>query len=352
MHYASIFGPVGVVGSFVSDVLQPLIPLSKWVFGITLVATIILFLATRIWRSFRPELMPLLVLSASFMLFSGVLISFQSKETEEHGVLATYIPALGKLQTSLGMIQKDIAELKKISKQTSQATQSIAKSTNRIANSLEAMQQSFINLSKTGGIIKSATKAEEHYHNARLFEQRGDYINARRSYNAFFAFKLNFLDPHLRYQTFLKVQEGRAGAREIYSGIYEQDKRPLIEFARILLFNAPQRTEMLKAFIRTNSDFAPAYYELSREYSTIRKGTQSLGDKRAELKALETFLKLNDEGKFLKYIIDKELASKWIEDANARLKALAVLKQTAGQAPITFLASRSNHHVFGFPFQY
>jgi len=92
---------------------------------------------------------------------------------------------------------------------------------------------------QAGGIIQNAQRPEEHYHNARLYEQRGDFGNARRSYNALFAYKLDFLDPHLRYQTFLKIQEGRTGAREIYNAIYEQDKRPLIDFARILLLEAP-----------------------------------------------------------------------------------------------------------------
>ena len=32
-------------------------------------------------------------------------------------------------------------------------------------------------------------------------------------YNQYFTFKLDYIDPHLRYQHF-KTQEGRAGARE------------------------------------------------------------------------------------------------------------------------------------------
>lgn len=355
-RYASVFGPIGAVGGFISDVLQPLVPLSKWVFGISLVLTALLLFAVFFWRTFRPSLMPPLVLCAAFLVFSGALLAFQSKETEEKGVLATHFKALESLQSSLGVIQKDIADIKvsslktaesaarieQSSQKTEQATQKIAQSTEKIATTLEAMQQSFSNLSKSGGVIENASRPEEHYSNARLFEQRGDYINARRAYNAYFAFKLDLLDPHLRYQTFLNVQEGRAGAREIYSGIYEQDKRPLIEFVRILAFDAPQRTEMLKAFVAAYGDFAPAYYELSREYSAARKGTQSLGDKKSELEALETFKKLNSEGKFLKYFVDKEFAAKWMEDADTRLNALALLKQGAGAKPINLMASRSN----------
>ena len=123
--------------------------------------------------------------------------------------------------------------------------------------------------------------------------------------------------------------EGRAGAREVYAALYEQDKRPLIEFARILLFDAPQRAQMLKTFIAANPDFAPAYYELSREHSAARKGQQSLGDKKDEAEALATFKKLHEQGKFLKYFIDKELAGQWLEDAETRLKVSSAFKPPA-----------------------
>jgi hypothetical protein len=354
-RYATIFGPVGAFGGFISDVLQPLAPFSWYVFILSLVAILLLTTGVFILREWRRRLTPLLVLCAAFFIFSGGLLLLHTKETEAKGVLAAKIPAIEGLQASLGIIQKDIAEIKETTQRTAEgvariemstqktadATGNIAKSADRIAGSLDAIQQGFANLSKSGGIIENAAKAEEHYHNARVYEQRGDYINARRSYNAFFAFKLDVLDPHLRYQTFLTVQEGRAGAREIYGAMYEQDRRPLIEFARALLFDAPQRTEMLKAFIAAHADFAPAYYELSREFSAARKGTQSLGDKQAELQALETFKTLHGEGKFLKYFIDKELAAKWLDDAETRAKALAVLKQ-AGATPVTMTVMRSN----------
>jgi hypothetical protein len=316
---------------------------------VSLVGTIGLVIGVFIARAARPRLLPLLILTASFLTFSSIILIFQTKESEAKGVLATNFPFIAELQESLGLIRKDIAEIKETTKKTSEAvarveenTQSIARSNKQIAVSLEAIQQGFAGLNKLGGIIKSPQKPEEHYHNARLYEQGGDFGNARRSYNAFFAYKLGFLDPHIRYQTFLKIQEGRAGAREIYSAMYEQDKRPLIDFARILLFDAPQRLDMLKAFLAANPDFAPGFYELSREYSAARKGTQSLGDKQAELEALERFKALHGEGKLVKYFIDQTAVAEWLEDADTRLKSLAVLKQSADQTPVSMSAMRSN----------
>ncbi len=352
---ATILAPVGAAGGFISDVLQPLAPFSQYLFSISLGGSLILIALLLRLRARRSQLTPILLLSVSALIISGLMLALQTKESEAKGVLASNIQGIEALQSALGLIQKDVAEIKETTKKTAEgvarleaksdqaakATESIARSTDKIAASLETIQQGFVNLTKSGGIIENASKPEEHYHNARLFEQRGDYLNARRSYNAFFAFKLNFLDPHLRYQSFLTLQEGRAGAREIYSTLYESDKRPLIEYARILLFDAPQRTEMLKAFVAANPDFAPAFYELSREYSAARKGTQSIADKRAEREAIETFQKLNAEGKFLRHFVDKELATSWLQDIETRGKALAAVKATLDN-PITLLAMRSN----------
>ncbi len=355
-RYTAIFMPVAAVGGFVSDVVQPLAPLSTYVFWLSLAGTVVLILGVLIRRTVRPRLLPPLIIAASFLTFSSITLIFQTKETEAKGVLATNFPAIAELQQSIGLIRKDVAEIKETTrktaeavgrveestKNTEEATRSIAETTKQIAVSLEAIQQGFAGINKAGGIIENAAKPEEHYHNARLYEQRGDYANARRSYNAFFAFKLNFVDPHLRYQSFLKIQEGRGGAREIYAALYEQDPRPLMDFARILLLEAPQRVDMLTAFLDANPDFAPGFYELSRDYSAARKGAQSLADKQAELAALERFKALHAEGKLIRYFIDQSVAAEWLEDADKRLASLALLKQSMNETPVTMSAMRSN----------
>jgi hypothetical protein len=354
-RYAAVFTPVAAVGGFVSDVIQPLAPLSTYVFWLSLVVSIVLVGLLVFVKASRPRCLPLLILTGSFFVFSGILLAFQTKESEAQGVLATHIPLIAEIQQTLGLVRQDVAEIKVTTARTEEAvgrvegstrrteaaTQSIVQSTERMAISLEAIQQGFAGLAKSGGVIDNASRPEEHYHNARLYEQRGDYGNARRSYNAFFASRLDLLDPHLRYQSFLKVQEGRAGAREVYAALAEQDKRPLMAFVQLLLQDAPQRIEALKTFLAANPDFAPGHYELSRDYSAARKGTQSLGDKQAELAALERFKALHGEGKFLRWFLDQSLAVEWLDDAEARLTSLAVLKQSA-DAPVSLSAMRSN----------
>lgn len=361
------FGAIGAAGGFIADVLQPLAPICSYLFFATAFSTVTILITMLVKSSLRTKVAPAFLFSMSMMVFSGSLYALQSEKDEQSGVLSKIIPGIEALQSSLGLIQEDVAAIKKSTKkiekttartekmvkqvkknikETTAATRKVAEavedSARKIVGSLAEIQKGFTALTQSGGVIADPTRPEQFYHNARIQEQGGDYGNARRSYNRYFTFKLDFLDPHLRYQTFLKIQEGRAGAREIYSAVYESDPRPVVEFARILLFTAPKRTEMLKKFITKNPDFAPAYYELSREFSEIRKGTQSLSDKKEELNALQKFETLRNAGNFLRYFVDKELASKWVADTGKRLSALSIIAETASAPPVSISGMPTN----------
>jgi hypothetical protein len=225
-----------------------------------------------------------------------------------------YSDLTGLIQT-MSQIEKDVKELKI-------TTARIETKTDQILTNLEAMSASFANLEKQGGIIAAPKSPEEHYHNARIHELGGDYGNTRQSYLAYFASDLDYLDPHLRYLDFLKLQEGRAGARETYQLIVQKAKSIVPAYAASLLWERDQRIAKLTEFIATQPDFVPAYYHLSEEYSAARIGTQSLEDKRLERLYLEKFNSLASEGKLLRWFIDRSLVSAWQKDAESRLAAL------------------------------
>jgi tetratricopeptide (TPR) repeat protein len=226
--------------------------------------------------------------------------------------------------------------------QVASSLATIAGSSTRIADSLEALQTGFMALTKLGGVIPEPKRPEEYYHNARMYEQRGDYLNARQSYLRFLDFNLDFVDPHLRFQTFLKVQEGRAGAREIYAALKRRLDQPVVEYAWVLLLDRNDRLRRLKAFLDRHPGFGPGYYELSREFSEDRLGQQSLADKRDEKRAIEAFQRKLEEGAYYRYFLDKGLASQFVDEARARLAALQTLGRQALENPVTLQASRSN----------
>ena len=336
-----IFGQVfAVIASFVSDFLQPLGNISFYVFIFSTVVVLILAIAYLTKKLIKKGVFKYLVSAISVMILSGFLYLFQDESNSDTGLLATNFPAIGNLQSSLGVIEENLSEIKESTLRTEQLVESLAEdskenieqtkelnrtikeSNDSIVNKLDELNDSFTEISKLGGLIVDPQNPVEFFHNSRVYEERGDYLNARRSYNQYFAFKLDFIDPHLRYQTFLKIQEGRAGAREVYNSLFESDQREIIEYLKILLFNAPTRTSLLKDFISRNPDFAPAYYELSKDYSPSRTGQETLSNRRLESEALETFILLNNEGKFVRYFLDKAVAAEWIIYAEERLKIL------------------------------
>ena len=329
-----------VVASFISDFLQPLANITFYVLILSAVLSAIFLLLYLVKKDIRKKFTKYLIASITLMALSGFLYTAQDESNSEKGVLAANFPALGNLQKDLGMLEKDIAEIKESTLRTEQLVESIAKdskenikqtkeltetikdSNESIVNKLDEISDSFQEISKLGGIISDPKRPEEFYTNARVYEDRGDYLNARRMYNQYFTFKLDYIDPHLRYQTFLKVQEGRAGAREVYNSLFSNDNMITIEYLKILLYNAPTRTQLLKEFIQKNKDFAPAYYELSKDYSPSRTGQESLSNRKLELENLEKFVELNNEGKFIRYFLDKSIAAEWVKYSEERISVL------------------------------
>ena len=217
----------------------------------------------------------------------------------------------------------------------------VAESSKKVVESLDAIRDGFRSLTKLGGIVPDPDTPQEVYHNARVYEQRGDYGNARKSYARFFAYDLDLVDPHLRFQSFLKLQEGRAGAREIYNDLKARSKSFVTGYANILLQEPKKRVALLTKFTEDNKDFAPAFYELSREFSEARLGDQAASDKVNEMKYLEQFVSLHDDGKFLKFMLDQKLADEQLADARKRLEALKVVDKEALKNPISLTAFKN-----------
>ncbi len=204
------------------------------------------------------------------------------------------------------------------------------------------IEKLFAKLSSRSLIIEKPTRPHEFYANARMHELQGDYPKARQDYLKYFAFKQVSVDPHYRFQNFLRIQEGRAGAREFYLSLSQGNNDPTLQFARALLAEKDLRIDQLKAYIKKHPDFAPAYYELSRDYSALRLGQQSLADKKNEYELLTKFTELSKQGKFLKYFIDQQLAAKQVKDSKQRLAALSYLNKEVLVNPIKLNPSRSN----------
>lgn len=226
---------------------------------------------------------------------------------------------------------------------TEAAARDMHETSEKVVQTLDELREGFAALTRTGGVIADPQRPQEHYHNARVYEQRGDTAHAMRSYRAYFASAdLEFIDPHLRFQSFLKLQNGVAGAREVYYELKKSSHALATELAWDLLLDGDARVDALDAFLQEHPDYAPAWYELSRDYSVARLGTQSMADKGREKELLERFLALEEQGGLLRFYLDQAVAARQVEDARERLAALATLSDEVLENPVSLSASRSN----------
>jgi hypothetical protein len=200
----------------------------------------------------------------------------------------------------------------------------------------QGLSAEFARLAGSGALIADPKEPHEFYANARLYEQRGDFGNARRAYLRFFQFGTAYVDPHYRFQAFLRVQEGRAGAREIYADMLAARRSDeTLHYAAALLQEAEPRKAQLEAVIGNRPEFAPAYYELARNFSEAVLGSQTSADKDRERMLLARFVELAERGRYLAWFIDQQVAAEQLEDARRRLASLNA------RAPSTNVALRT-----------
>lgn len=323
-----IFGTLGLIAGIITDVLQPLAPFTSYLFFVSAILFVLLLFTYLFFKQLRIKIITSLTINIIILFFSGAFYILQNiTNSKDKGILSN-IKTVEDLQVNLGFIDKSLGEIKEDTTIIKEDTKIIKEETKIIVSKLESIEEKFKNLSNSDEIIINPNTPEDLYFNARLYELKGDYISARKAYIKYFNLKLDYIDPHLRFIKFLKIQEGLFGAKDFYLTLYNEDQRSLIEFLKIFFYKSSVRIQLLEKFISNNPDFAMAYYELSNEFSEKNLGIQSIHDKRRELAALTSFVKLIEDGKFVKFFIDQELANEIILDAKARLRLLATVSET------------------------
>lgn len=272
------------------------------------------------------------------IVMGGFVLAAKLSKAEDKGVLASTIPGLEQLQASLFRVEKKIDDVKT-------DTTAIRSDTARIATSVEEIAKRFDSIAtSTRGLVPNPSTPEEHYHNARIHELGGNFAAARKAYADYLASNLEMLDPWQSYATMLKAQEGRAGALETIRYFGDKLKPQTVSYQTALatLEEGGSRTTKLQQLATSHPDFGPLAWLVSQEYSDVRKGEQTLADKRTELEWLEKFRALQAAGKFDRYFLDKREAQKWAEAAEARRAMLSSTPANVLQNPITLNAQQSN----------
>lgn len=293
------------------------------------------------------------------------------------------MPALSDWQKNNGWLREDIATLQQASEAIQEATQNTVTLSEQLLNKQAQLQQTTegldqnitaqlaqqaelvvdsttdvqaaiataqgvivaeINKANTedkDGIVAQPKSAEDYYKNARLYELGGDYGNARRAYLQYFRLDnpaaqlgetedgvFTALDPHIRFQRFLKIQDGVAGAREIYQSLFEQSLDPVDGYALILLSPTSKKRTALLNYAEQYPSFAPVLYELAIEYSDLRTAEPTLAEQREEKRYYDAFLTAAEAGQLTRYFIDNEMLDGWLQAAKKRVVELS--KPSAG----------------------
>ncbi len=246
---------------------------------------------------------------------------------------AQQIEAAAKAAEAAKKLEEQNFEIAAKQEAAAKEAEAAKKATQQIAASIETIADGFKQLGSQGGIIADPVRPEQHYHNARVHELGGDMLNARKSYVAFASFGVDAIDPYLRLATLLKVQEGKASAREVLGALKETNKSPALSLAHLSQFEDQQRAEKLDAFIAANPAYGPAYFSRAEEFSEDRLGSRSLADKRSEAEALDKFLSFEKDGGLNKHFVDQAFFAEWLDRAHSRRAAVADVLDPAKYQP-------------------
>ena len=390
-------GSVAFIGGAASDILNPLAPFAAYIALIAAVAAVIIAIAVVLKLVLAAKAVPALIFATSAAAVAGGVYGLQQQTNSQNGVIASLVPAVAELQQSMGIVAEKVAKIEQTVTQTQktveavkQSTDTVAKQTEEIASnqqqqtaqgaetqktveavkqttdtlaagqqqqvaqaeklqatteqiaaSIDTIAKGFAALAAQGGTIADPKRPDEYYHNARVYELSGDMLNARRSYLAFAGFDVDAVDPYTRFATLLRVQDGKAGAREVFGALSDKGKALSIKLVHLMQFDDAQRLDKLNAFIAAHADFAPAYFLLAQEFSEDRLGSQSLSDKRSEAEALTRFVSYEKDGGLLKYFIDQTQLADWLERSRSRLAAVGDVLDPQRFAP-TLTPMRSN----------
>lgn len=172
------------------------------------------------------------------------------------------------------------------------------------------------------------------YEEARAAEARGDALGARRAYLAFAEADLDVVDPYLRFAALLRVQEGRAGAREVFGALRERLTSPAVTLVHALQFDGDERRRRLDAILAARPGYGPALYQAALDFTEDRLGTApTLADRKRQRDLLAAFLEEEAAGTLTRHFLDQTLLGEWLDDARRRTAALDSELGAAGRGP-------------------
>ena len=223
--------------------------------------------------------------------------------------------------------------------EANEATKRVESSTVRIEATVGDIAAGFARIDRGGGLIANPTRPEEHYHNALVFEQRGDAAKARTEYLAFARSGVNAIDASLRLAHLIETWEGRTASRELFRELSTTFSGPALGAVYALQFDGEERLEKLLEFVRANpSTCFSARYLLANAWREDEINNSGLLDRlgviQGELRPLEEFIAAQERGVLKLEFIDLSVLEQWLSDARLRVSRLRLEERDALSMPL------------------
>ena len=261
------FGAIGGVGGFVSDVLAPLANFAMYL----LIASIIGAIITVAYYYYahrdkivtkKEEVMTKVIFFGAFGLIWGVFALVHIFGPAK-GVLASTVPGIEELQSSLGIVQQDVAEIKRTTADIKGDTEQILLELQDLKGDLQAAQN--------GSITVKPDSAEEWFTNAILHAAAGDDKEAVEAYQEFFAYGYPYIDAYQSFNIIAKNELSKNELKKFYDDLVK--KQPNNVVARLMLGALIKDTnERRRDYDEVRSSFGDSsvlLYWMMNEYSVI-----------------------------------------------------------------------------------
>lgn len=253
--------PAAAIGGFVADVLQPIAPVSLYLFILSIICAIVSGMGAWLLRQkIESNMRRRSSLFCSFTTVCSILFGASwflfTSNCPDKGFLATRVDAIDFIQASLLGVQQSVDRIESTVSQ-------VSTDVGAIKSDVKDISQGVSGLGKMGGIITNPTTPVEFYNNALIFKERGDVASQRKALEAFVKTGEQKIEPFDMLIDVLKGMEGPEGARIAYEELIKTNpNNVMLQTYLFRLLEAEKAVAHLRLIIEKNSDFTPAYFDI------------------------------------------------------------------------------------------
>ena len=270
--------PLAAVGGFISDVLQPIGPLSFWLFVLSLLATFgaagVIWVRRKSPRggSGNPKLeFRLLCFSAIAAIVLGFSWIVFTSTSPERGFLASKSPEIASIQESLLGLEESVARVEQGLAEVTKGVDEIGAGMNRVEDAVGGLDVKVSLIGNLGALIANPETSIDYANNARVYEAQGSARSAVENWEQYAALNGEYIDLYFEFIDDLIALKGISAAGTHYQKLVSGNpENELLRLARFkLIEDTSGRVAFLQDVVRRDAEDFPANFYLSKYWSLL-----------------------------------------------------------------------------------